>query len=72
MDRWAYLNSVGIDFSRPGKLTDNADIEALNSRLRAECLNACWFLSLADARGTGSRRGGGSTTRTARAARCGI
>jgi transposase InsO family protein len=30
--------------------TDNAHIEAFNSRLRAECLNTSWFLSLADAR----------------------
>jgi hypothetical protein len=40
---------VEIEFSRPGKPTDNADIEAFNIRLRAECLNASWFLSLADA-----------------------
>ena len=38
-----------LDFSRPGKATDNAFIEAFNSRLRQECLNATWFLSLADA-----------------------
>ena len=37
------------DFSRPGKPTDNAFIEAFNGRFRAECLNAHWFLSLADA-----------------------
>jgi putative transposase len=49
LDQWAYLNGVEIDFSRPGKPTDNAHIEAFNSRLRAECLNASWFLSLADA-----------------------
>jgi putative transposase len=40
---------VEIDFSRPGKPTDNAFIEAFNARLRAECLNASWFLSMADA-----------------------
>ena len=40
-----------LDFSRPGKPTDNAFIEAFNGRFRAECLNAHWFLSLADARG---------------------
>jgi len=34
---------------RPGKPTDNAFIEALNGRFRSECLNAHWFLSLADA-----------------------
>jgi putative transposase len=49
-DRWAYLEGVEIDFSRLGKRTDNAFIEAANARLRAECWNASWFLSLADAR----------------------
>jgi hypothetical protein len=29
---------------------DNAYIEAFNARLRAECLNASWFLTMADAR----------------------
>ncbi len=51
LDHWAHLNKVEIDFSRPGKPTDNAFIEAFNACLRAECLNASWFLSLADARG---------------------
>ncbi len=50
LDQWAYLNGVELDFSRPGKPTDNAYIEAFNGRLRAECLNASWFLSMADAR----------------------
>lgn len=50
LDQWAYLNKVELDFSRPGKPTDNAYIEAFNSRLRQECLNASWFLSMADAR----------------------
>jgi putative transposase len=50
LDQRAYLNGVGLDFSRPGKPTDNAFIEAFNSRLRQECLNALWFLSMADAR----------------------
>lgn len=49
MDLWAYCNGVTLDFSRPGKPTDNAFIEAFNGRFRAECLNAHWFLSLADA-----------------------
>ncbi|GLR58744.1 hypothetical protein GCM10007919_34700 [Rhizobium indigoferae] len=39
-----------LDFSRPGKPTDNAFIEAFNGRFRAECLNQHWFLTLADAR----------------------
>ena len=54
---WAYRNGVVLDFSRPGKPTDNHAaraslpdlIEAFNGRFRAECLNAHWFLSLADA-----------------------
>ena len=45
LDLWAYANGVTLDFSRPGKPTDNAFIEAFNSRLRAECLNTHWFLS---------------------------
>ena len=49
LDLWAYQRGVTLDFSRPGKPTDNAFIEAFNSRFRAECLNANWFMSLADA-----------------------
>lgn len=37
LDQWAYLNKVELDFSRPGKPTDNAYIEAFNGRLRQEC-----------------------------------
>ena len=50
LDRWAYANGVTLDFSRPGKPTDNAYVESFNGRLRDECLNAHWFLSLADAK----------------------
>ena len=50
LDRWAYANAVTLDFSRPGKPTDNAFVESFNGRLRDECLNTHWFLSLADAR----------------------
>ena len=50
LDLWAYANGVTLDFSRPGKPTDNAFIEAFNGKLRAECLNAHWFMSLDDAR----------------------
>jgi putative transposase len=49
LDLWAYSRGVTLDFSRPGKPTDNAFIEAFNGRLRAECLNAHWFMTLADA-----------------------
>lgn len=50
LDLWAYLNKVTLDFSRPGKPTDNAFVESFNGSFRAECLNASWFLSLEDAR----------------------
>jgi putative transposase len=49
LDLWAYQRGVVLDFSRPGKPTDNAFIEAFNGRFRAECLNTHGFLSLADA-----------------------
>jgi len=50
LDQWAYLNGVELDFSRPGRPTDNAFIEAFNGRFREECLNENWFLSPEDAR----------------------
>ena len=50
LDLWTYTNGVTQDFSRPGKPTDNAYIEAFNGCFRAECLNTYWFLRLADAR----------------------
>jgi putative transposase len=50
LDLWAYARGVTLDFSRPGKPTDNAFAEAFNGRVRAECINMHWFLSLADAR----------------------
>lgn len=46
MDHWAYQGGVTLDFSRLGKPTDNAFIEAFNGTLRAECLGTHWFLSL--------------------------
>jgi putative transposase len=49
LDLWAYSNNVKLDYSRPGKPTDNAFIESFNSRVRQECLNQHWFLNLADA-----------------------
>ena len=50
LDHWALEHQVELDFSRPGKPTDNALIEAFNARLRQECLNANWFASLEEAR----------------------
>jgi len=50
VDFWAYQHEVRIDFSRPGKPTDNGHIEAFNGSLRRECLNAHWFRNLDEAR----------------------
>lgn len=38
MDLWAYQKRVILDFSQPGKQTDNAFIRAFKGWLRAECL----------------------------------
>jgi putative transposase len=47
---WSEQQRVRLQFIEPGKPTQNAFIESFNGRLREECLNANWFLSLADAR----------------------
>ncbi|EIN7487030.1 IS3 family transposase [Salmonella enterica subsp. enterica serovar Carno] len=49
LDKWAYEHGVTMDFSRPGKPTDNPFIESFNGSLRDGCLNIHWFLSLEDA-----------------------
>jgi putative transposase len=49
LDLWSYSHKVRLDYSRPGKPTDNAFIESFNSRVRQECLNQNWFLSLSEA-----------------------
>ncbi|MDJ5228952.1 IS3 family transposase [Salmonella enterica] len=49
LDKWVYEHGVTMDFSRPGKPTDNPFIESFNGSLRDECLNIHWFLSLEDA-----------------------
>lgn len=49
LDAWAFYRGVQLDFTRPGRPTDNAVIESFNGRLRDECLNVHQFLSLADA-----------------------
>jgi putative transposase len=50
LDQWAYQRGVRLRFIEPGKPVQNAWVESFNSRLRDECLNEHWFLSLADAR----------------------
>lgn len=50
LDAWAYRNGVQLEFSRPGKPTDNAFVESLAGHFRQECLNQHWFASLEEAR----------------------
>ena len=50
MDLWEYQSRVKIDFSRPGKPTDNAPVESFDGTFRAECLEAHWFTTLAAAK----------------------
>ncbi len=52
LDAWAYRNGVRLEFSRPGKPTDNAFAESFNGRFRDECLDQHWFASLEEARQT--------------------
>jgi putative transposase len=50
LDEWAYRKGVRLNFIRPGKPIENAYIESFNGRLRDECLNTNWFLSVKHAR----------------------
>ncbi len=43
LDLRAYRFKVRIDFSWPGKPTDNCYVENFNGSLRDECLNVHWF-----------------------------
>jgi putative transposase len=52
LDQWAHRRGVALHFIAPGKPVQNAFAESFNGRLRDECLNEHWFLSLADARET--------------------
>jgi len=52
MDMWAYHHGVRLDFSRPGKPTDNGFVESFNGSLRDECLNLHWFATITEARGS--------------------
>lgn len=50
LDTWAAAHAITLDFTRPGKPTDNGHIESFNGKLRDECLDQHWFVSLPDAR----------------------
>jgi len=49
-DQWAALHNIGIKLIQPGKPTQNAYIESFNGKLRDECLNDHWFISVQQAR----------------------
>lgn len=51
LDEWAYQRKVKLCPINPGKPVENAYIESFNGRLRDECLNENWFISLDHARG---------------------
>jgi putative transposase len=50
LDEWAYRHGVKLNFIRPGKPIENAYAESFIGRLRDECLNENWFISLKNAR----------------------
>jgi len=52
LDVWAYEQGVKVHFIEPGKPVQNAFIESFNGKMRDECLNEHWFLSLGEARET--------------------
>jgi putative transposase len=48
-DKLAYENNVTLDYSRPGRPTNNPFIESFNGNFREKCLNTNWFLSIENA-----------------------
>jgi putative transposase len=52
LDQWAHRRAVALHFIEPGKPVQNAFAESFNGRLRDECLNEHWFVSLSDAQHT--------------------
>ena len=52
LDACFFEHGVQIEFSRPGKPTDNGHIESFNEKFRDEWLNQNVFLSPCDARRT--------------------
>jgi putative transposase len=50
LDEWAYRRGVKLNFIRPGKPIENAYAESFIGRLRDECLNTNWFITMKHAR----------------------
>ena len=49
---WACEQGVKLHFIEPGKPVQNAFVESFNGKMRDECLNDHWFMSLGEARET--------------------
>ncbi|MGA8443374.1 MAG: DDE-type integrase/transposase/recombinase [Candidatus Sulfotelmatobacter sp.] len=49
LEAWVMTHGVQLCFIRPGRPVENGFIESFNGRLRDECLNVEWFVSLAGA-----------------------
>ena len=47
---WCENRQIRLVFIEPGRPMQNGHVESFNGRFRDECLNANWFLTLADAR----------------------
>jgi putative transposase len=52
MGAWCEQRNILLRFIDPGKPMQNGYVESFNGRLRDECLNGNWFLSLDQARNT--------------------
>ncbi len=50
LDVWAYERGVKLHFIEAGKPVQNAFIESFNGKMRDECLNEHWFMTLGEAR----------------------
>jgi putative transposase len=50
LQTWTEQRNIRLAFIEPGKPIQNAFVESFNGRMRDECLNANWFLNVADAR----------------------
>lgn len=50
MSAWEEQYATELCFIQPGKPTQNAFVESFNWKMRDECLNENYFISLSDAR----------------------
>jgi putative transposase len=47
---WCEEKKIAVNYIQPGRPMQNGYVESFNGRFRDECLNASWFLNMADAR----------------------